>query len=115
MAAEDIDLDAEPEEGTAGALAAAMDRLQEAERRLAMAEKAAAQTRHEAEAVGHQIAEARNNPADPESLEALEKRMTQTEQQAQDAFRRAAKAKAKADDAADVVIQLGGIVGFEHR
>jgi amino acid transporter len=109
MAAEDIDLDAEPEEGAAGELAEAMDRLQEAERRLVKAEKIAARTKQAVEDLKAKLDTATADGADPETIQALNDRLNQAEQDAEEAFRKAAKNKAKADDAADAVTQLGRI------
>ena len=91
-------------------LAAAMDRLQEAERRLAKAEKTAARTRRNVEELKLQIDTATADSADPEILQALSDRLNLAEQDAEQAFRKAAKNKAKADDAADTVTQLGGSI-----
>ncbi len=110
MAAEEIDLDAEPEEGAAGELAAAMDRLHEAERRLAKAEKTAARTRQDVEDLKADIDTATTDGIDTESFQALRERLKQAEQDAEEAFRKAAKSKAKADDAAESVTQLGGSI-----
>jgi hypothetical protein len=110
MAAEEIDLDAEPEEGAAGELAAAMDRLQEAERRLDKAEKTAARTRRNVDELRAKVDTATADGADPEALQALSDRLNRAEQDAEEAFRKAAKNKAKADDAADTVTQLGGSI-----
>ena len=49
LAAEDIDLDAEPEEGKHGEVAAALDALTDAENKAEQAEKAAAQAREKAQ------------------------------------------------------------------
>lgn len=110
MAAEDIDLDAEPEEGAAGELAAAMDRLQEVEQRLAKAEKTTARTQQAVADLKTEIDTAAADGADPATLKTLNDRLNQAEQDAEEAFRKAAKTKAKADDAADTVTQLGGSV-----
>lgn len=108
MAAEQIDLDAEPEEGAAGELASAMDRLQEVERRLAKAEKTATRTKQSVHILETKIDTATTDGADLETIQALNDRLNQAEQDAEEAFRKAAKLKAKADDAADTVTQLGG-------
>jgi amino acid transporter len=114
MAAEAIDLDAEPEEGAAGELAFAMDRLQETERRLATAQKATDRTRQNVEALKAKLDGAAADGADPETLQALGERLDQAEQDAEEAFRKAAKNKVKADDAAETVIRLGGSIDEEE-
>jgi amino acid transporter len=110
MAAEAIDLDAEPEEGAAGELAAAMDRLQEAERRLIKAEKTADRTRRNLERLKAKFDSVATDGSDPEILQGLSDRLYQVEQDAEEAFRKAAKNKAKAEDAAETVIRLGGSI-----
>jgi amino acid transporter len=110
MAAEPIDLDAEPEQGAAGELALAMDHLQETERRLAAAQKSADRTRRHAEDLKAKIEDAAADGADPERLKDLSERLNQAEQDAQEAFRKAAKNKAKSDHAAETVIRLGGSI-----
>jgi hypothetical protein len=110
MAAEEIDLDAEPEKGAAGELAVAMDRLQEAEQRLTKPEKNAARTKQAVEDLKTKIDAAAADGADSETLQALKDRLNQAEQDAEEAFRKAAKVKSKADDAADTVTQLGGSI-----
>lgn len=110
MAAEEIDLDAEPEEGAAGELAAAMDRLQEAERRLVKAEKTTARTKQTVVDLKMKIGAVAADGADPQTIQALKDRLNQAEQAAEEAFRKVAKVKAKADDAAATVTQLGGSI-----
>jgi len=107
LAAEDIDLDAEPEEGIAGELAAALDALQEAEQHAARTDKESAITRKNVEALKHELETVKTQgPSD--ALTELENNLAQAEEQAQQAFRKAAKARAKADEAARTVQQLGG-------
>lgn len=107
MASEDIDLDAEPEEGAAGQLAAAMDALREAELQADKTEKELLRARKNVESLKTELeAEKAQNPS--ETLSELEKSLTQAEQQAEKAFRKAAKARAKSDDAAQMVQKLGG-------
>jgi amino acid transporter len=109
MAAEDIDLDAEPEEGAAGELAQALDALQEAERRVARCEKEAQRTKQTVETLVAQLAEANGqSPQDTETIERLNNSLAEAQQLADQAFRKAAKAQAKSEDAAKTVEQLGG-------
>jgi amino acid transporter len=110
MAAEEIDLDAEPEEGAAGELAAAMDRLNEAEQRLLRAQKETARSRADIEQLKEKLESAKRNEPDQKTIQEITDQLEQAEQNAQKAFRKAAKNQTKADDAADEVTRLGGFV-----
>jgi len=101
MAAEDIDLDAEPEEGEAGAKAQVMDTLEEARKKekavLKEAEKAvvaAASARKQAEEIKTDV-----DAADPDTIEKAEKTAGEAEKQADKLARKAAKATAKTETA----------------
>ena len=101
MAAEDIDLDAEPEEGEAGAKAQVMDTLEEARKKekavLKEAEKAvvaAASARKQAEEIKTDV-----DAADPDTIEKAEKTAGEAEKQADKLARKAAKATAKTEAA----------------
>ncbi len=107
LAAEDIDLDAEPEEGIAGELAAALDALQEAEKHAARTGKELAHAQDKAEALKQEW-EAAKAQGSSDALTELGNNLALAEDQAQQAFRKAAKARAKADAAAQTVQQLGG-------
>jgi amino acid transporter len=96
LAAEDIDLEAEPEDGKAGELAAALDALADAKKRAQDAEKEAEKTRREAE---DRLQELESATASEPGLEAKE--------EASKAARRLAKAQAKLEDAAKDAEKLG--------
>jgi hypothetical protein len=109
LAAEDVDLEAEPEEGTAGEWAQAMDALSDARKR-------AEETREEAEAASEkarkrmdQMESAIAEGAD-DGLMALVKEALEAKTFADKASRRAAKALAKAElaerEARDLGVQL---------
>jgi len=110
MAAEDIELDAEPEEGTAGEMAAARDALDEAAKKAEEAAKAVDKAREISDAAKAKLTEfladehAEENQKERLRLEA-EARQAETE--AEKAFRRAAKARAKAQDAEQNAAALG--------
>lgn len=109
MAAEDIDLDAEPEEGTAGELAQALDTLAEAERRVARREREVRRTNRTVTAITEQLSEAQNqSPEDTVTADRLTALLAEAKKQAELAFRKSAKDKAKAEDAAKEVDRLGG-------
>ncbi len=98
LAAEDIDLGAEPEEGTAAERAAALDALAEMQKKADAAEKDAADAREAAEAAQENVAAARGDD-DPEMLAQLESDAEKADQAAEKAARRAAKARVKAENA----------------
>jgi amino acid transporter len=106
LAAEDIALDAEPEEGTAGEMAAAMDALDDVEKKAVEAEKKAAKTREIAESARAKLIELETKPISEEEKDRLLKLRSEADQadkEAEKAFRQAAKAKAKLEDAMKIV------------
>ena len=107
LAAEDIDLDAEPEEGKAGEIAAALDVFSDTERRAQQAEKEAAEAAVEAEAKLREIRAAAASGASDEEISKIEAAALEAREQANKAARRAAKALAKLEDAARTLETLG--------
>jgi hypothetical protein len=111
LAAEDIDLDAEPEEGKAGETAEALDDLADAEIQVKELEKAAvkaAAAANEAKDNLHAMMQnADETQVDGSQIAEVKKLVKEAEKQAQKASRRAAKAKAKATAAAQEVEALG--------
>jgi hypothetical protein len=102
LAAEDIVLDAEPEEGAAGEMAVAMDALDDAEKIAGEAEKEAAKTREIAESTREKLVELESKPISEEEKDRLLKLRSEADQadkEAEKAFRKAAKVKAKLEDA----------------
>jgi amino acid transporter len=113
LAAEDIELEAEPEEGKAAEIAAAADALSDAEKRLQAAEKDAATAAAEAEAAREKLlhqseSEAGEAQVDGSEIDALKSELKTAEKQVEKAARRSAKARAKAEGAAKAVEALGG-------
>jgi hypothetical protein len=108
LAAEDIALDAEPEEGTAGDMAAAMDAFADAEKKAVETEKEAAKTREIAEMARAKLLELENNTGDIEEDlgTKLKTAADNAEKEADKAFRKAAKVRAKAEEAAKIVKEL---------
>jgi len=106
LAAEDIDLDAEPEEGKAGELAAAMDILADAKRRAEDAEKTASTVAEEAEARLRDLESSIASGADADLMSKV-KATLDVKEEASKAARRASKARAKAEDAAREAELLG--------
>jgi hypothetical protein len=113
LAAEDIDLDAEPEEGKAGEMAAALDALAAAQDKALKAEKALAKAADLSMEAGKKLEkkiEAASPGADREAMEAIETAAHEADAakaEAEKAGRRAAKAKAKADAAAHEAEAVG--------
>jgi hypothetical protein len=108
LAAEDIALDAEPEEGTAGDMAVAMDALADAEKKAVEAEKEATKTREIAETARAKLLELENNSRySQEDLRTqLKTAADSAAKEADKAFRKAAKARAKVEEAARIVKEL---------
>ena len=107
LAAEDIELDAEPEEGIAGEIAAALDTLADAEKKARQAEKDAVAAKEESEKWLREIRAATESGAKQEELSKIEAAALEAEERAGKATRRAAKAMAKLEDAARTVEALG--------
>ncbi len=109
MAAEDIDLDAEPEQGASGELAEAMDRLHEAERRAAKSSKNMKRLNEIVSRIQAEIEKTHDQGGlENEGLSRLKNELPEAQTAAEAAFRKAAKDKAKAEDAAKEVHRLGG-------
>ena len=106
LAAEDIDLDAEPEKGEAGELAAALDNFADAKKKAQEAEKEAAEAAEEAERKLQELESAVTSGED-EDVMARVKATLEAREKSSKAARRAAKAMAKMEDAAREVEGLG--------
>ncbi len=102
LAAEDIDLDAEPEEGKAGEMAEAIDALEDAGKKADTATKEAQKATEALEKTKEKIEGIKSDPdgADSDTLAAAEKEAAEAEKQAAKMTRKAAKATAKAEAAA---------------
>ncbi|MDY6972736.1 MAG: amino acid permease [Thermodesulfobacteriota bacterium] len=106
LAAEDIDLEAEPEEGKIGELAAALDALHSAEEKSRKADEEASKAARDAEEKFCEIQSAIDCGADGELIKQT-KIAIETKEKAVTAARKAAKALAKAKDAAEAAEELG--------
>ena len=107
LAAEDIDLDAEPEEGTAGEIAAAMDALADAGKKAEELEKAAKKSSDLAEEKRRAICQAAaSTPGDP-AVKQMGTEALEAEKEAETDAKRAGKALAKAKQAAIELEKLG--------
>ncbi len=112
LAAEDIELDAEPEEGIAAEVASALDAMQDAEKKVRMAEKNVSEASETAEKAKEKLQEmlaAEATTLDEETLAELIKNLRKAERQSMEASRRHAKAKTKAEAAAREAEALGVI------
>ncbi len=115
LAAQDIDLDAEPEEGKAAEVAAALDALADAEKKAKDAEKEAAESSDRADEALHAMRHTVLSGADEETLREIEKAAMEAKEDAIKSARKAAKALAKAKDAAYTVEALGVKPGKEDK
>jgi amino acid transporter len=119
MAAEDIDLDAEPEEGVAGELAQAMDDLREHEKLLHRAERQEKKAKEEVEVIREQLKKEVGIQVGDESISdeivQLQKALYEAEQTAEEAFRKTAKNRTKYKTALEGVVALGGNIEDETR
>ena len=106
LAAEDIDLDAAPEEGEAGEAAVALDALSDAEKRAQEAESEAGKAAEAAEEKLREVESAIADGAD-EDLMSKVKDALEAKEEAGKAARKAAKASAKAEEAARAAESLG--------
>jgi hypothetical protein len=107
LAAEDIELDAEPEEGKAGEIAEAIDAVADAEERVERTERKAVEAIDKAEETEQVVREAVLSGEDDEMTTKLEKDAKMAKEEAMKATRRAAKALAKAKDAEETAKSLG--------
>jgi len=105
MAAKDIDLDAEPEDGAAGQLAQALDHLHDAEKRLARAEEQQRKNEKQLFTLQEKL-EAPTDSHDEAALEKLAKQLTAAEGEIEKSSRKAEREKAKLDNATTQVRQL---------
>ena len=89
MAAQDVDLDAQPDEGSAAQNAAILDRVSDAQRRADRAQQAAADAADAARRAVSALADAASEGADHETIEKLRKELEDAQEQAQKVARRA--------------------------
>ena len=102
LAAEDVELDAEPEEGRAGEIAETLDALEDARKLAQAAEKEAAEAAEAAEKAREKVEAMTTDPegVDEETKAKAEKTAEEADKQATKMTRKAAKAAAKAEIAA---------------
>ena len=107
-AAEDIDLDAAPEEGKAGEMAEALDALSDAEKNAKEAEKEAASASEKAEEMISNVESAVADVAQEDLMEKV-KAALEAKEEAVKAARRSAKASAKVEDTMREAESLGAL------
>lgn len=106
MAGKDIDLEAEPETGSPGELAEALDKLSDAEKKVKDAENKKAKVEEEVKEKKDELYSAIINGSENERTK-KEKEIDKAVKEAETAYRREAKALAKLEDAARDVEALG--------
>jgi amino acid transporter len=106
LASEDIDLDAEPEEGKAGEMASARDTLTDAKKGLEKAEREVAEATKRAEGKERELEEARG-VVDHETFTRMRKEIKEASEVVDEAVRQAVKARAKVENAAEKAETVG--------
>ncbi len=114
LAAEDIELDAEPEEGRAAEMAAALDALEDAKKSADKTAKKAAEAAEIAEKTKEKLKDLKPDVSE-EDKASLEKEIQEAEKQAAKAARKAAKAAAKARLAAEEAEAQGALPGNDEQ
>jgi hypothetical protein len=99
MAAEDIDLDAEPEEGLPGEMAAAQDNLEKARKNVETAEKTAEKARQRKESARLELETLQARRQDTAQVNRVAKELQEAEKQVEKTTRKAIKAAVKANNA----------------
>jgi len=107
LAAEDIELDAEPEEGKPGLAAAALEELEERRQRFAQAQKMLQEAEAENEEASAELREAREGRQDGDKLRELSAKVDKAEKNVELAKRRVYKAQALLDQAEKEAHELG--------
>jgi amino acid transporter len=111
LAAEDIVLESEPDTGKAGEMASALDTLEDAEKKMRQAQKAAEAAQEIVTGLKEKLteldSETDKDNIDPQKREELHASLKAAEEQAEKTKRRAAKARAKAELASEAAENLG--------
>jgi len=107
LAAEDIDLDAEPEEGAAAEAARVLDAVDDAERLAELTASDAGKAEAAVSRMREELEAATAQPADSDSIAGLTGQLRELEQQAEKARRRAARIAARALAARQDAMALG--------
>ncbi len=107
LAAEDIDLEAEPEEGKAGEMASVLDQLADAEKKAQRAEKEAENASRLLDKKLVQLSAVEKSEKEPAEIKEMRSKVFDAETAADKAARKAAKAEAKARIAAQEAADTG--------
>jgi DNA-binding LytR/AlgR family response regulator len=107
LAAEDLDLDAEPEEGTAAEVAHLLDALSDAERLAELTARDAREAEAATQKISAELEAEITKGGDPESIEKLKLQLQQLEADEEKARIRAARTAAKAQAAKREATALG--------
>jgi hypothetical protein len=111
LAAKDIVLEAEPDNGKAGEIATALDAMADAEKRKRQTEKAAEEAREKVSTLKEKLLRLDSEPdiksIDPSERQELQTLLAAAEEAAEKMKRRAAKARAKAETTSKAVENLG--------
>jgi hypothetical protein len=107
LAAEDIDLGAEPEDGKAGEMASLLDHMTDAQKKAAKAEKEAQKASQILEKVQNTLSESKKTDPQIDEIKQVLSEVSDAEAEAQKAARRAAKAKVMAQQAAQEASDAG--------
>jgi len=99
LAAEDIDLDAQPEEGPPGEMAVAQDNLEKARKNVETAEKNANKARKRMETARKEIEALQAREKNPAEMQKAEKELHEAKMQVEKTERKAVKAAVKAENA----------------
>ncbi|RLC05499.1 MAG: amino acid permease [Deltaproteobacteria bacterium] len=107
LAAEDIDLEAEPEEGKAGEMASALDQLADTEKKAQKAEKEVEKASRSLDENLAQLSEVEKSETEPSKVHKMRSEVFDAEAAVEKAVRKAAKAEAKIRYAAQEAVDTG--------
>ena len=107
LAAEDIDLEAEPEEGKAGEMATALDQLSDAEKKAQRAEKEAENISKKLDEKLAKLSTVEETETAPSKIQQMRSEVFEAEAAVEKAARRAAKAEVKVMQAAQEAADTG--------
>jgi amino acid transporter len=107
LAAEDIDLEAEPEEGKAGEMATALDQLSEAEKKAQRAEKEKEKISKKLDEKLAKLSTVEKTETEPSKIQQVRSEVFDAEAEAEKAARKAAKAEVKVIQAVQEAADTG--------
>jgi amino acid transporter len=107
LAAEDIDLEAEPEEGKAGEMASALDQLADTEKKAQKAEKEVEKASRSLDENLAQLSEVEKSETEPSKVHKMRSEVFDAEAAVEKAVRKAAKAEAKIRYATQEAVDTG--------